>query len=72
MFGRGKNHLSGLPIEAIAQTTLSQKAEQRVVGPEKDVQPTLDPITIGILPGGHLAAWHGTLFQNNNVIATVV
>src|SRR5262245_64293967 len=71
MLRRDKCYLGRLPVEAVAQAAFAQKAEQLAVGAEKNVQPALDPVAIGVAPGRDLTARHGTLLQQDNLVAAI-
>ena len=60
-----------LPGQALGQADLAQQLPQVAIGAEKDVQPALHPIAVGILPRRHLAPGHGALFQQRHPLPLI-
>ena len=56
------------PQNAIIRADIAHQVKNFLVSPEKDMQPGLDPVAIGILPGRPLAAQHIPFFQDNHLM----
>mmetsp|Transcript_6540 Transcript_6540/g.24293 ORF Transcript_6540/g.24293 Transcript_6540/m.24293 type:complete len:470 (-) Transcript_6540:416-1825(-) len=54
--GHREDHGVLLPLQAVLDVELREQVHHVRVRPEEDVQPCLDPVTVLVLPSGHLAA----------------
>ena len=61
----------GHPGEVIVEISLAQEAKLVAIGTEENVQATLKPVAIGVLPGRDLATRHFPFLQDGYFVAEV-
>ena len=67
----GEDHLVDLPLQAVVDAQLGEHVHHVWVGAEEDVEPSLDPVAVRILPRRHFPAQHVPRLVHCGLVSSV-